>query len=57
MTSKQKKVLVRIIISLVLFVLLAVIFHDFSGSDGDGSLFIRFIEKFDLSEGWIIATA
>ncbi|MCR5322853.1 MAG: heavy metal translocating P-type ATPase [Lachnospiraceae bacterium] len=57
MTSKQKKVLIRIVISLVLFILLALFFHDFSGEGGDGSLFIRCLKSLELSEDQMIVAA
>ncbi|MCR5330960.1 MAG: heavy metal translocating P-type ATPase [Lachnospiraceae bacterium] len=56
MTSKQKKNLIRIIVSFVLFIILAVIFHDFSGDSGDGSLFIGWIKGIGIS-GNMPATA
>ena len=57
MTQKQKKVLIRIIVSLVLFILLGIVFHDFSGDNGDGSLFIRLIKSLDPGENMLIAAA
>ena len=57
MTSKQKKVLIRILISLVLFVILIVLFHEFGGDESEGSLFARMINGPELSEKQFILLA
>ena len=53
MNVKQKKILIRIITAFVLFVILGVIFHEFS----QGSFFDRLVEKAGPSEKMLTVIA